>query len=105
MTLIDFLLARIAEEEQKMLAFFEAQRRAIVLHESWPVLAETPPYVETGPGPWLHDGMAFRVAQQVAWLTHREYLEKFGTEPPTTAILRALAAPYRGHPDYREEWS
>lgn len=34
----------------------------------------------------------------------QEYRAKFGDEPPTTPVLRALAPPYADHPDYRDEW-
>ena len=32
-------------------------------------------------------------------------LRTFGERPPTDAIVRALAHPYRHHPDFNPEWS
>ena len=33
------------------------------------------------------------------------HLRTFGERPPTDAIVRALAHPYRHHPDFNPEWS
>ena len=33
------------------------------------------------------------------------HLRTFGEHPPTDAIVRALAHPYRHHPDFNPEWS
>jgi hypothetical protein len=137
MTLTEFLLARIAEDEARAhyalsrggggaleyggqwygaikhaerweparaLAECAAKRAIITCHESWPVLVEGP--IEFG----LVDGtdphaIAYRATQQIAWATQAEYRKRFGTEPPTTPMLRALALPYADHPDYRDEWA
>jgi len=45
-----------------------------------------------------------RVSKQIAWLTTREYVARFGTDPPTAPILALLALPYADHPDCLPEW-
>ncbi len=107
MTITEFLLARIAEDEddihqhQRVLAECKAKRRIIELHKSWPVLVETEPTFETDDS---LDSHVMRVSRQMAWLTEREYVARFGTEPPTTPMLLALVQPYADHPDFDPEW-
>ena len=72
------------------------------MHESWPVLVQTEPTFETATG--SADQMTMRMFERIAWLTRREYVDRFGTEPPTAPLLAILAAVYADHPDYREEW-
>ena len=134
LTLTDFLLARIAEDEvranlrdwhvsgcdtipdasgysypcdcgvpERMRRECEAKRRIVEWHKSWPVLVQKPPtfdQVESADP----SGFVMRASQQIAWATEQEYRERFGTEPPSAPILRALAAVYADHADYRDEW-
>ena len=134
MTLTEFLLARIAEREvearhslagdleylpslttkhgdviylgvtypTRVLAECEAKRKIIALHESWPTLVQTPAKFERDDGNL--DNYVFRMSQEIAWLTTREYVARFGTDPPTAPMLAALALPDADHPDYRPEW-
>jgi len=97
-------LAHIARHDPaRVLAECEAKRAIIAFHESWPVLVEGP--MEFGPvdGTDPH-AIAYRATHQIAWATQAEYVKRFGTEPPTTPMLRALAAVYADHPDYDEVW-
>lgn len=131
-TLTDFLLARIAEDEDaanharwamqgewfttadnkvdefvrhnspaRVLAECESKRRIVELHQSWPVLVETPPELTQADNA---TDMTMRLTRRIAWLTQEEYRKRFGAEPPTAPMLRALALPYADHPDYLEEW-
>lgn len=113
MTLTEFLLARIAEDEaaaqpfpgaadQRALRECAAKRAIIKQHEEWPVLVEQPPEYSTSND---MSGVAFRVTQQIAWLTEREYVRKFGTTAPTAPMIRTLASVYSDHPDYQPEWA
>lgn len=85
----------------RVLAECEAKRRIVELHESWPTLVETPIETET-----TNDisGYVLRASKQIAWLTTREYVARFGIDPPTAPILALLALPYADHPDYLPEW-
>jgi hypothetical protein len=94
----------------RVLAECEAKRRIIEFHQSWPVLVETPPTFDQGNAEG-HDlalgelsSMTLRLSQRIAWMTEQEYRNRFGSEPPTGPMLRALALPYADHPDYRPEW-
>ena len=80
----------------------EAKEKILELHEQWPVLVETPPRAERVGD---IDSMALRMSSDIAWLTTQKYLEVFGKHPPTDAIVRALAHPYRHDPDFNPEWS
>lgn len=109
MTLTEFLLARIAEDERdaydvdptwpsrRVLAECEAKRKIIAFHEAWPVLVETQPT-------YSQDGTTLRMSKQVAWLTDAEYRARFGDDPPSGPMLLALATVYADHPDFRDEW-
>lgn len=93
------LLAR--HDPARVLTECAAKRQIVRLHESWPVLVEQPPeFDQTN----TVSTVSMRVTQRIAWLTQQEYRTRFGDEPPTTPILAALALPYAGHPDFREEW-
>lgn len=86
----------------RVLAEIAAKRQILELHESWPVLVETQPELSVESADF--GGMAAKVSQRIAWLTTQEYRERFGDEPPTSPVLRSLALPYAGHPDYDESW-
>ena len=122
--LVDFLLARIAEDEAdarmangappprhwsaptRVLAECEAKRRIVELHRDWPVLVERPTEFEPsfGADPPFVDQVTYRASKQIAWMTEQEYRNRFGDEPPTAPMLAAMAVVYADHPDYREEW-
>lgn len=93
----------VRHDPAHVLAECEAKRRIVELHKAWPVLVERPPTMEA-----VDSGdptrLAYRMSRQIQWQTEQEYRERFGHEPPTAPILRALALPYADHPDYREEW-
>jgi hypothetical protein len=80
-----------------------AKRAVIEFHKQWPVLVETPPKLDRTDDGGL-DSATFRMSRQIMWATEQEYRKRFGDEPPTTPIMRALASVYSDHPDYREEW-
>lgn len=129
MTITEFLLARIAEtqaraEEAKthdlgdpgaalwqdvnparVLAECEAKRRIVEFHQNWPVLVEGPTTFEHRPDPGASvDTFAMQASRQLAWLTEQEYRKRFGDEPPTAQMLKALASVYADHPDYDPAW-
>lgn len=84
-----------------VLAECEAKRRIIALYEDWPVFVDVPETVKFATE-ISYDTVSYRISRQMGWLTTREYVERFGTEPPTGPILLALAEVYSDHPDYRE---
>lgn len=133
MTITEFLEARIAEDEAaareededyaattllptydsehqanwnttRVLAECAAKRAILKQHEDWPVLSQTEPT-------FTHDAigdplsMTMRASQEIAWLTEREYVRRFGVEAPTAPMIRTLAAVYRDHPGYKKEWA
>lgn len=120
LTLTDFLLARIAEDEAaaqystamwasvpstaRVLAECGAKRRIVEWHKNWPVLAETPMEFETETTGTDITAMTIRASRRIMWLTEQEYRDRFGSEPPSSPILLMLAAVYSDHPDYRDEW-
>lgn len=87
----------------RVLAECAAKRRIVKFHESWPILAETP--IEVTVDPADITGMTMRASRQIAWITERQYRDRFGDEPPTAPMLLALASVYADHPDYRQEWT
>jgi hypothetical protein len=121
MTIVEFLEACIAEDEARarypylasspdplfsparVLAECAAKRAIIKQHEEWPVLVERAPSGDFDANDT--QSMTYRMTREIAWLTEREYVKRFGVEPPTTPVLRALAAVYSSHPDYDEEWA
>jgi hypothetical protein len=51
------------------------------------------------------DSVMFRVSQQLQWMTNKQYIATFGEAPPTAPILRIIAATWKDHWDYKEEWA
>lgn len=91
----------------RVLAEVEAKRKIIAFHEQWPVLVQTEPKIEFSGGDTLVgtiDTYTARMSQQIDWQTTQQYRARFGTEPPTAPMLRALVQVYVGHPDFEEEW-
>ena len=78
----------------------EAKEKILELHEQWPVLVERQAAPEQGA-----DNLSFRASRELLWMTEESYLRTFGERPATDAIVRALAHPYRHHPDFNPEWS
>lgn len=122
MNVIEFLLARITEDERqaskhqesasrhgwgdytiRVLKECQAKRAIIKQHEQWPVLVEQ----ERPELRIAHEGLesiTYQMTSEIAWLTTKEYIKRFGTEPPTAPMLLTLAAVYQDHPDYRPDW-
>jgi hypothetical protein len=97
--------AHIARHDPaRVLADVKAKRAIVELHESWPVMVQTPPEM-TRVDPSDVTSMTFRMSQQIAWLTTQEYRARFGDEPPSSPMLRALASVYADHPDYDATWA
>jgi len=127
-TLAEFLLARIAEDEQRImdaigttpwavnppnllhdialrhLGDCEAKRRIIEWHKAWPVLVETPPTFDHASGDDL-SSVTFSISKRIMWATEQQYRACFGVQPPTGPVLRLLALPYVDHPDFQDEWA
>ena len=82
----------------RVLAECEAKRRIVEWHESWPTLVTTPAKFERDDIDL--DNYTYRMSQEIAWMTTREYVARFGIDPPTAPILAMLALPYADHPDY-----
>lgn len=107
-TLAEFVYPADAEhavrwQPSRVLAEIAAKRAIIEFHKQWPILVDTPPKIERDDSAGL-DSVAFRMTRQITWATEQEYRKRFGDEPPTTPMMRALASVYSDHPDYREEW-
>lgn len=81
----------------------EAKEKILELHEQWPVLVER--QVAPEPIEWGADNLSFRASRELLWMTEESYLRTFGERPPTDAIVRAMAHPYRHDPDFNPEWS
>ncbi|UVF61174.1 hypothetical protein SEA_AOKA_51 [Arthrobacter phage Aoka] len=88
-----------------LLAECEAKRAIIRQHEAWPVLVEqVDDFPQISPADGLQ-GISLAMGRRIAWLTEREYIRRFGVEAPTAPMIRTLAAVYRDHPDYLDEWA
>ena len=85
---------------RRMLAECAAKRAIVKQHEDWPVLVEREPTITSD-----FQSMTFRMSHEMAWLTEREYINRFGIEPPTAPMIRTLASVYKDHPDYDPEWA
>lgn len=80
-----------------------AKRAIIKFHKQWPVLVEGPSKFDSDAADGL-DSISFKMSRQIMWATEQEYRNRFGDEPPTTPIMRAMASIYSDHEDYLPEW-
>lgn len=94
----------IRHTPQRVLREVEAKRAILDLHANWPVLVEGPTQIETANSDSINE-FAMHASRRFAWTTEREYTRKFGTQPPTAPMVKALAAVYSDHPDYDPEWA
>ena len=87
----------------RVLTECEMKRKIVALHESWPILVQTPAKFEP-----IKDGnfdnYTYRMSQEIAWLTTREYVARFGIDPPTAPMVAALTAVYADRPGCLPEW-
>lgn len=81
-----------------------AKLEILSFHEQWPTLVERSMPEIAPMGDFDVNKMAYRMSRQIAWKTEQEYIARFGTEPPTTPILRALARVYFDRPGFQDEW-
>ena len=92
-SLVEFLLARIAEDE--------AQERALLAKSCGLIDAPTPEQ-----SAWL--GKSLRAQQIGGWVARRRFAVEFWRSFPWRWLGRSwlarLALPYADHPDYRDEW-
>jgi hypothetical protein len=80
-----------------------AKMKILDFHEQWPVLLETPATVEMQP----HvpgEQWAAHLSMQVGWVTTQQYRARFGDEPPTSPIIRALLQVYAYRHDFDPAW-
>lgn len=90
---------------KRVLVECAAKRAIIRQHGSWPVLVSQEREPIMGYGTFESDSVTLRMSREIAWLTEREYVKRFGVEPPTAPMIRTLAAVYSDHPDYQLEWA
>jgi len=83
--LVEFLLARFAEDEQTLSAL-----------PSWALFG-----IESAAGYEVRDYVE-RGLRDIA--AKRRILDEHAIAHPGSATLKLLALPYASHPDYREEW-
>ena len=122
MLIEDFLLARLDWTEERVSqlvmspearaifsTFIENQRAIIELHKKWPVMLEKPAelVVDNVMDSLINPAHDFIMSmkQQIAFLTQEEYINRFGTEPPTAPMLKQMAWSWRNHPDWNPEWA
>lgn len=117
MNISDFITARLDEEErqgkygaptevvERLLRDIAFKRAVVRLYDQWPTLVERPTSEAVQEGVTLHNYL-FHVSREIEWLTTREYVKRFGSEPPVHEHMRALAAIWSDHPDYdKEAWA
>lgn len=97
MTITEFLLARIAEDEA------EAAKAGSFTPWDRPFERDDYGHLLVQPGRVLAECDAKRRIVEVAegWRWERDGM---GPDPKSDEVLRLLAQPYADHPDYREEW-
>jgi len=119
-SIVDFIEARLDEQErraaaptsrdtywerERTLAQVKANRLLLKLYRDWPILVEEElPQLDPIDARLDFQSMTFRMTQRLAWATNQQYIAHFGTEPPHTDFIRALASVWAEHPDFDPSW-
>ena len=83
---------------------YQAKLRILEWHNNWPVLLEGPPEVTRDDFAQPIDKVVFQISRQIEWITHQEYVKRFGPKSAIYPVLQMMAAAYSNHEDYDEEW-
>lgn len=113
----EFLLARIQEVEttldqqwgpvpDSVRTMCANQRALIEWHAKWPILLENKPEFSKidKQGKSTTEVMGIFYSQTFEWVSHQEYVRRFGKEAPASPVVRTWLESYRDHPDFKEEW-
>jgi len=78
-------------------------------HNNWVVALEGPIEIEPISADLKNlshiDAIRFTASREIGFVTEQQYRVRFGKEPPTSPMIRAIARMWRDHPDYQEEWA
>jgi len=90
----------------QILAEVKAIREILALHEQWIVALQTPIRINGSEmyDPLSSDSYILKASSEIKFMTEKAYRAQFGTEPPTTPMIRAIAAIWSTHDDYQEAW-
>jgi hypothetical protein len=99
LTLTDFLLARIAEDETALGGEYGDWKTPSGMEDVPPQRWDYDEF-HCGPNRWKAECEAKRRIVQ-----EHEWAYRSVEEPGLRIALRALALPYAEHPDYRKEWA
>jgi len=110
MTLTEFLLARITEDEEGARIVL-----SVGIHPELVMDPVAQQWLEHfGPARVLAECEAKRLAIEAAWADHCQIEGEWGSgqgqeqmsaKDDNPAVVEALALPYATHPDYRQEWA
>lgn len=118
LSIYEFIEARIDETEKAteglhvetimhLRRMFNAMYAVLDMHKQWPFLIQGPVEFEPAMTDDFHlhmNNIALKAKQNIDFLIHSTYVQRFGEEPPTTPMLRQLATVWASHSDFRDEW-
>jgi len=93
----------ISHEEFMAIAnLAQSMRETLRLHAQWPILVSEQTDFDFE---HVHENnFSYVATQRFAWMTNEEYKKRFGTDPPTSNMLKSWLGAYRLHPDFKVEW-
>jgi hypothetical protein len=80
----------------------QSMRETLKLHQQWPILVSEETDFEFEQVDI--NNFSYVATQKFNWMTNQEYIARFGTEPPTSNMLKNWLRTYRLHPDFKQEW-
>lgn len=92
---------------RSLVSVFVHIRGVLEFHKEWPILVETAPVFEPNFADDFDASInqyTMSMSKQIKWMTEREYVKVFGSDAPTTPMLRRFASVWSDHPDFKEEW-
>jgi hypothetical protein len=80
----------------------QSMRETLKLHQQWPILVSEETDFEFEQVDI--DNFAYVATQKFIWMTNEEYKKRFGTEPPTSNMIKSWLRAYVTHKDFDRSW-
>ena len=86
----------------------DSLRDILDYHNQWVVALEGPLTIEPANADFkdldFNEAIRFTASREIGFVTEQQYRARFGKEPPTSPMIKAIARIWHDHEDYNKEW-
>lgn len=92
--------------DEQLLNIASAITKIVEQHKKWVVAIQSPTTFTTMDDydPLSVDHFLMKATHQITFLTEEKYREQIGSEPPTAPMIKTIAAIWKNHRDYQENF-